>query len=225
MWLCLAVCTLTCVPACLHVNSKQKHHDPKGQRRVIKYKPLRYTSLYVHMYVERTSWLFLAREEGPQVWLQTRQRKKAATAAVTQTFPAPLPLAWNVSCAGNAEKCNSSPLCSTYCWNSLMWICNYVQEIFSCSFPKNSNHIQTQLSAAVHRKEAHPCDIWLTHRHLHFCFVFGPQPCNVLFIFPLLRGKAKAVYVNCMSNVHALFCFQHTDRPTPEQKIMSHLLI
>lgn len=59
-------------------------------------------------------------------------------------------------------------------------------------------------------------------RHLHFCFVFGPRPCNVLFIFPLLHGKHKAVHGNCMSDV---FCIQCTSPPNPEQKIMSHMLI
>lgn len=158
--------------------------------------------------------------------MQTRKRKSATTAAVTQTFSAPLPLALNVPCVQRMQRNVIYHLSAPHiaknhsCEFVIMWWRHFPVHsprtiiIFWLSFLQPSTvrkHIPVTLGSLL--------------RHLHFCFVFGPQPCNVLFIFPLLRGKTKAVYVNCMSDVYTLFCIQRTNRPTPERKIMSHLLI
>lgn len=52
VWLCACRCVhgCVCMRACVHVNSKQKHHVPMSQRCLIKYNPLRYMSVCVRVW-------------------------------------------------------------------------------------------------------------------------------------------------------------------------------
>lgn len=100
-------------------------------------------------------------------------KKKGKCRHSRPTFFASLVLALNVSCTQRMqEKCNLSPLRSTYRWKLFMGIRNYVEDTFSCSFPKNNIHVLTQLSAAVDRKESHRTFSSLSK---HFCAVLVPQ--------------------------------------------------
>ena len=104
-----------CMRACVHVNSKQKHHVPMSQRCVIKYNPLRYMRVRVSVCVcacvhgNRRFWHLIANDRRPRQNFECKQEKgKCRHCRSHVNFPCIItPYFERFMLTTNAEKCNS----------------------------------------------------------------------------------------------------------------------